>query len=95
MKSRRRYRLFDGLQELYEKFRPTERSKGRLIPTGEQMSRGPYSANHLPACSKSLGGKNLTRARRTHAPAKESAGVSQRGSATMAILEIFSRHARR
>ena len=59
------------------------------ILAGEQMSRGPYFANQLRACSKSLGGKNLTGARRTHAPAKESAGVSQRGSATMAILEIL------
>src|SRR4029077_568530 len=48
-----------------------------------------YSANQLRACSSSLGGKNFTGARRTPAPAKASARVSQRGSATTAILEIL------
>src|SRR5438876_11891942 len=48
-----------------------------------------YSANQLRACSSSADGKNFTGARRTPAPAKASARVSQRGSATMAILEIL------
>ena len=52
--------------------------------------RTTYSANQLRACSSSSGGKNFTGTRRTLAPAKASARVSQRGSATMAILEILS-----
>src|SRR5437763_4565443 len=48
-----------------------------------------YSANQLRACSSSADGKNFTGARRNPAPAKASARVFQRGSATMAILEIL------
>src|SRR5213078_5337604 len=53
------------------------------------MLSGTYSTNQLRACPSSLGGKNFTGARRTPAPAKASARGSQRGSATMAILEIL------
>jgi hypothetical protein len=50
-----------------------------------------YSANQVRACSNSSGRKNFTGARRTPAPAKARARESERGSATMAILEILPR----
>src|SRR5436190_21369582 len=62
----------------------------RPSPAAPQfMLRGTYPASQLRAFSSSLGGKNFTGARRTPAPAKASASVSQRDSATMAILEIL------
>ena len=48
-----------------------------------------YSVSQIRACSSSLGEKNFTGARRTPAPAKASARVSQRGSARIAILLIL------
>ena len=73
-------------------------SSGRIIWPKFLQARGSatsscrpltYSANQLRACASSLGGKNFTGVRRTPAPAKASARVSQRGSATIAILEIL------
>ena len=50
----------------------------RPSPAAPQfMLRGTYPASQLRAFSSSLGGKNFTGARRTPAPAKASASVSQ------------------